>query len=140
MNPAPALRIDQRALETATCVGPVAWLVLEHLALSARGDAGELVADASARSLASSVSVSKDTAAGALRRLADASLIERRPQHRTAGRFSAGGYVLRLPPGLERSPLAAEPEASSPPDQGRPARPGPHDQLTLLDHVQDPQS
>jgi hypothetical protein len=96
-------------------------------------------------------SASKDTAAGALRRLAGAGLVERRRQHRAGGRFGAGSYVLHLPAGLATNALAAvaipaAPTTPLPVTRRRPtrsSRPSPpqlqrHDQLTLLNHAQDP--
>lgn len=140
------LEVDADAAFTKTIVGPVAWLVLEHLALVAHDEAGELVADETARSIAGAVSVSKDTAAFALRRLVDAGLAERRPQHRTGGRFGAGGYLLHLPPGVAKTTRAPDTSAPSPPPvrsprprSTRPPRPRHHDQLNLLDHPQEPQ-
>ena len=140
------LEVDTTASFTKTFVGPVAWIVLEHLALVAHEQDNDLVADETTRSIAAAVSVSKDTAAGALRRLVAAGLAARRPQHRTGGRFGAGGYVLHLPPGLTRSTRSADTTAPSlPPDPSprtrttRPSRPQRHDQLTLLDNSQDPQ-
>ena len=146
MSPTVVLEIDADATTTKTFVGPVAWLVLEHLALAAHDEGGELVTAETARSIARAVSVSKDTAASALRRLVDAGLAGRRPQHRSGGRFGAGGYVLHLPAGLAtavRSPDETPP-APAPADRVRPRptrtpRPQRHDQLTLLDHPQDPQ-
>lgn len=91
MSPTVVLEVDADTAFTKTFLGPVAWLVLEHLALVAHDDAGELIAAETARSIAGAVSVSKDTAAGALRRLVGAGLVDRRPQHRTGGRFGAGG-------------------------------------------------
>jgi DNA-binding transcriptional MocR family regulator len=119
--------------------------VLEVLTLEAADDDGALVTRTSARTLGRAVSVSKDTAAGALRLLADAGLIERRPQHRTGGRFGAGGYVLHLPPGLAtvRNPTEPSPAPTPPPGRPRsrrrqPPSPQRHDQLTLLDDPEGP--
>lgn len=135
-----ALTISRSSLASIRSLGTTAWVVLEALALDATVDDSALVARTSARALGEAVSVSKDTAAGALRRLVDAGLIERRPQHRAGGRFGAGGYVLHLPLGLATAPRSAEapPPPKPPPDRPRsrrrpPSSPERHDQLTLLD-------
>lgn len=141
-----ALLISRPSLASIRRLGTTAWVVLEVLTLEAVADDGALVARTSARSIAEAVSVSKDTAAGALRRLVDAGLVERRPQCRTGGRFGSGGYVLHLPAGLatavrrpdETPPLPA-PAGRTRPRPSRTPRPQRHDQLTLLDHPQDPQ-
>lgn len=141
-----ALVISRPALASIRRLGTTAWVVLELLTLEAAADDGALVARTSARSIAEAVSVSKDTAAAALRRLAVAGLVERRPQYRTGGRFGSGGYVLHLPAGLatgvrrrdEAAPVAA-PADRVRPRPTRTPRPHRHDQLTLLDHPQDPQ-
>lgn len=138
-----ALVISRPALASIRGLGTTAWVVLEVLALDAVADDGALVVLTSARSIAEAVSVSKDTAAGALRRLVDAGLVERRAQHRTGGRFGAGGYVLHLPPGLATTvpatdaappaPTPLPPPVSRP--RSRPTRPPRsqrHDQLTFL--------
>lgn len=137
------LHIDARAFEVVARVGPTAWLVLEHLALCSQVDGDDLVSRETARSVAAAVSVSKDTAAGALRRLGDAGLVRRRTQDRTEGRFGAAGYVLKLPAGLARRPPRNDtPPAVSPrrPVPDRRTRPSPTtDQLTLLVDAQEPQ-
>jgi hypothetical protein len=137
------LHIDARGFEVAAKVGPTAWLVLEHLALSSQVDGDDLVSRHTARSVAAAVSVGKDTAAGALRRLGDAGLVRRRAQDRTGGRFGAAGYVVELPAGLDRtSPSNDTPPAVPPrrPAPDRRTRPSPTvDQLTLLVDAQEPQ-
>ncbi len=141
-----ALAIGREALASIRSLGATAWVVLEALALDAIVDDGALVTRTSARAIAGAVSVSKDTAAGALRRLADAGLIERRPQGRTGGRFGAGGYVLHLPAGLATAsqPTTPAPAPTPSPSRPRPRRRPPssperHDQLTLLDDPEGPQ-
>ncbi len=147
-----ALVITRPGLASIQRLGTTAWVVLEALALEAVVDDGALVVRTSARAIAEAVSASKDTAAGALRRLADAGVVERRRQHRAGGRFGAGSYVLHLPAGLATNALAAvaipaapttplpatrrQPTRSSRPTPPQPQR---HDQLTLLNHPQDPQ-
>lgn len=138
-----AVTLGRSALTSIRTLGTTAWVVLELLALDAVVDDGALVARTSARAIAGAVSVSKDTAAGALRRLIDAGLIERQQQSRTGGRFSAGRYVLHLPPGLATAPhpiAAPTPPGGRPRSRSRPpTHPERHDQLTLLDDPEGPQ-
>lgn len=144
-----ALVISRPARASIERLGTTAWVVLEVLALDAVADDGALVSRTSARSIAEAVSVSKDTAAGALRRLVDAGIVERRRQHRTGGRFGTGGYRLSLPAGLavtspapdDLLPAPTPPPApvEPPPRRTRPPRPRRHDQLTLLADPQEPQ-
>ena len=78
-------------------LGLTAWAVLQEVALDATDDAGPMVAAVSARSLASSLGIGKDTAARALARLVDAGVLTRRCGARgTGGAFTRGGYVVHL--------------------------------------------
>jgi DNA-binding transcriptional MocR family regulator len=89
-------------------VGPTAWAALADLCLDARPDAGGVVVVvASARQVAANVGVGKDTAARALRRLAAAGVLRRRPQATDdAGRFGCCTYELDMEfrPGAPRPP------------------------------------
>ena len=92
----PSLVIGARARELRRTLGSTAWATLEELLLDATPQArGDLSAQASARVLAGRLGVSKDTAAGALRRLASAGLV-RREDHRDAARgvFARSVYVI----------------------------------------------
>jgi DNA-binding transcriptional ArsR family regulator len=100
--------IDHRLVVTAASrgaradLGPTAWAVLEDLALDGQSDPeGHLVAATNVRRIAIHLGISKDTAARALARLADAGLVVRSPRRRsTNGAFVSSAYVLRLSPGL----------------------------------------
>ena len=115
-------------------VGPTAWLVLEHLVLTADDS---LESPATARSVAVAVSVSKDTAASAIRRLEAAGLVERRSQGRNEGRFGRAGLRVSLPAGVtvprpslaatEPSPRHRSPRRTTPPAASRPV-----EQLSLI--------
>lgn len=71
--------------------------MLADLRLDARPDNGALVVASSARRVAANMGIGKDTAARALRRLAAAQVLRRRPQGSDDdGRFSRGGYELHL--------------------------------------------
>ena len=77
-------------------LGPMAWAVLEDLALDAqRDDRGALTAATNVRRLAANLGVSKDAAARALGRLLDAGLVLRLPPRRHAeGTFGPICYRL----------------------------------------------
>jgi DNA-binding transcriptional ArsR family regulator len=88
--------IDGRARLLRRSLGLTAWAALEELLLDAVPQApGRLGTHASARSLAARLGISKDTAAGALRRLASAGLV-RREDHRDGvrGVFARSVYVI----------------------------------------------
>jgi len=97
-----ALRMDDRVRDLRRTVGPVAWFVLEELLL---GEADERpdgrAVQASVRSLATAVSLNKDTVGRALRVLAQAGIVMARPQATAAGRFGSGGYLIAPVAGLD---------------------------------------
>lgn len=93
-----ALIIDPAVAEPVrSAVGPVAWFVLESLAVTAAPGQRQVEVAAGTRQLAAAVSLSKDTVARGLRRLADAGLVER-VDHRDSlsGRFGSTVYVVDL--------------------------------------------
>lgn len=93
-----ALVIDTAVAEPFRCaVGAVAWFVLESLAVSAPPGQHRLEVAAGTRQLAVAMSLSKDTVARAMRRLADAGVVER-VDHRDSlsGRFGSTVYVVDL--------------------------------------------
>jgi hypothetical protein len=87
-----AVVIGSAASELRRRLGPLAWVVLE-LAVSESCDG---MASVSARSIAASLGVSKDTGARAVRRLTDAGLMQRLERHGDDGRFTAGHYRLSV--------------------------------------------
>jgi hypothetical protein len=74
-------------------VGPLAWVVLEELALWAEPDMEELAIEASVRDLAASLAVGKDAVATALARLIALDLV-RYETRRRAGRYAGSVYIL----------------------------------------------
>ena len=78
--------------ETSRTVGPLAWVVLEELALRTQGS-GDPVLETNVRALASDLGVGKDTLAQALGRLIDLGLVRCQAQRR-AGRYSGSRYEL----------------------------------------------
>lgn len=118
-------------------VGPTAWLVLEHLVLTA---GASLESPATARSVAVAVSVSKDTAASAIRRLEAAGLVERRRQSRHAGRFGSAGLRVSLPAGVSvsrPSPAVTEQPPRQPPSR-QTTSPEPSRSVEQLSLIVDP--
>ena len=96
---------EDRALRRS--LGPTAWAVLAEFHFEASPDGpGATVVATSARRVAAHLGITKDTAARALRRLAAAGIVRRRPQATSAaGRFGAGTYELLLaPPTTPRRP------------------------------------
>lgn len=73
-------------------LGPLAWLVLEELALEAQAG-GTLAVETSVRRLAAAFGVGKEAAATALGRLIDFGLI-RCQTRRRAGRYAGSTYIL----------------------------------------------
>lgn len=122
--------ITDEAAATKRQVGPTAWVVFEHLALNANDD---LEALASARSIGAAVSISKDTAAGAIRRLASAGIVERCRQERVVGRFGARALLVNPPPGTSIATASTSRRGQR--ESRRTSRPAvePASQLTLLD-------
>lgn len=78
-------------------VGPSAWIVLEELLLTAEPQPdGDLAAAVNVRELAGLTGMSKDTVAGALRRLLTAGVVVRSyDTRRTGGVFPTVRYLLR---------------------------------------------
>ncbi len=98
-------------------LGTTAWAVLEDVALDAHlEDSGRLVAVTKVRRIALHLGISKDTAARALLRLAEAGLVERQSRRDESGTFSASVYVVCLDhcSGLSRSDGAQRPTTPCP--------------------------
>jgi DNA-binding transcriptional ArsR family regulator len=81
-----------RSRETSRSVGPLAWVVLEELALRTQC-CSEAVVETNVRALASDLGVGKDTVAQALARLIDLGLVRCHAQRR-AGRYTGSAYEL----------------------------------------------
>jgi hypothetical protein len=88
---------------TRRTVGPLAWLVLEELALSAEPGPEGFVVETSVRDLSDRLNVGKDAAASAVARLVDLGLVECRSRRR-AGRYAGSKYVVD-PAALRRAGL-----------------------------------
>ncbi|MGH9030525.1 MAG: hypothetical protein ACRDZV_00215 [Acidimicrobiia bacterium] len=129
-----ALHIDARCQQLRRDVGPVAWLVLEELALDARSDGDALFVPTSVRELAAAVSLNKDTVARAVAVLVRLGVVEHH-QPASGGRFGAGCYRLTLPAGLDviRDDTTVPPPPHTRAHAATHARPQQPIQLTLLD-------
>lgn len=110
---------------------PLAWMVLEQVALDAVVEGGRLVAHTSARRLAEQLDVDAGTAARALRVLRDCDLLILERESGPTGRFGLAVYVLQRVDGLTvmmtprgRSPHVVEPRMAGPhmvkPDMAKP--------------------
>jgi DNA-binding MarR family transcriptional regulator len=138
------LTVDAGAAATRRELGPLAWLVLEELALHAGqdGEAGILTSAVGVRDLAGALGISKDTAARGVARLIGKRLVRREIERDRGGRFGSSRYVLALPTGLRRLELERIDDPPSPTRARRP-RPrqrgtgkppaGPTSQLSLID-------
>ncbi len=110
-------------------LGTSAWAVLEDVALDAyRDDHGRLLAVTNVRRIALHLGISKDTAARALLRLAEAGLVERQSQRGETGAFTASVYVLGLEHGsglvhrqIAPRPTTPCPDAADTADLNQPA-------------------
>jgi hypothetical protein len=79
-------------------LGPTAWVVLEAVVAQAHDAEGGLAVDASVRSLASELGLAKTTIARALTMLRECGLVTFTQTRASDGAFSAGRYVVALPP------------------------------------------
>ena len=104
---APASREWRRRL------GPLAWAVLEDLALGAHSDTAGWVAPVGVRGVAAAIGINKDTAARAVAVLGAAGFVTLTPVQGLNGRRRSG-YRLNLPDGIKV--------------QGRPTNPDSHNE------------
>jgi DNA-binding transcriptional ArsR family regulator len=107
------------------CIGSTAWCALELLAQSSDAtiEQGAATVDASVRSVALGLGVSKNTAQRALRALRAAHLVEPLQRRTEFGKFDAAAYRLTIPAGVlssEPRPMQSPPRDSS--GRLRPAR------------------
>ena len=106
---------------------PLAWLVLEEVALDAVEEHGRVVARTSARQIAQQLEIDPGTAASALRTLRDRGLIRTFREQGQAGRFGLAVYELVPVDGLRLvRPCTDGPHTASPamerPSTVRPAK------------------
>jgi hypothetical protein len=124
-----ALLIDSDAAALRRMLGPVPWFIFEELVLGPGEDrGGALVAHASARSLAATASLNKDTVGRALAALGRAGVVVPQRQPNDGGRFGRGRYRVEAMPGVRRIADTATP--SSKPASTTTRTPRTHAQLT----------
>jgi hypothetical protein len=103
------LAITEQAGSVRRRLGPLAWFILEELALHGdRGDGGVLCARLGVRDLAAALGMSKDTAARGLGLLVAAGVVRRVVGCSRGGRFSSCHYEVDLPAGVA---MANQPES-----------------------------
>ena len=117
---APAIVVSTATRGLRRQLRPVAWMVLEEVALDAAIEQGRLVARTSARRVAEQLGIDPGSAAGALRLLRDRGLVTMEREAGLAGRFGLAVYVLGnldgvtiLAPGAA-GPSMAEPSVGEP--------------------------
>jgi DNA-binding transcriptional ArsR family regulator len=133
---------------------PLAWVILEEVALEAVTEGSRLVARTSARQISEGLGLDPGTAAGALRVLRRKGLLLLEREHGPAGRFGLSVYVLGPLAGMTvRPPRVAEPvarpswgeasQANTDPeatdtDGRRPGRPGAAGPCPVQPRVEEP--
>lgn len=96
------LRLGPPARQLKRRLGPMAWAVLEDVALDAvPDDDGRLVATTSTRRIAENLGLGPGTAGRALSRLRQLGLVSLVRQSGDGGRFGLSAYVLNAIPGIE---------------------------------------
>lgn len=117
------LVVSPSSRELRRRLGPLAWAVLEDVALDAGvDDHGRLVATTSTRAVAEHLGLTPGTAARALGRLRSLGLVRYTRHDGPAGRFGLAAYVLDAVPGLEvctggdsaQRPCAVSPRSGEP--------------------------
>jgi DNA-binding transcriptional ArsR family regulator len=91
---------DARSAELRRALGASSWFVLEELLLQSEVRASERVAEASVRSLARALGVTKDTVARAIGRLRAAGIVAADQARSTDGRFETTTYAIVPPIGI----------------------------------------
>lgn len=112
--PAFGLLVSPESRQVRRGLGATAWAVLEDVALDACRHGQELVAATNVRRIAANLGISKDTAARALRRLAEAGLLERQSHRGDTGEFAASAYVMHLSGRTGISRLGGDPWRAHP--------------------------
>ena len=114
------LLVRDTSMDLRRSLRPVAWVVLEELALAAVDVDGVLVAAASARTVAARLGLDPGTVASALRTLRERGLVELTRAPGLSGRFGLSVYRLLRLPGVEvlapraDAPYVATPRAKEP--------------------------
>jgi DNA-binding transcriptional ArsR family regulator len=120
-----AILVSPASRELRRTLRPVAWVILEEVALAAMTENGRLVARTSARRVAEQLGLNPGTVDRALRRLRDRGLLVAERETGQAGRFGLSVYVLDAVNGMAVVPARpAEPYLVTPsvekPDPAKP--------------------
>jgi hypothetical protein len=94
---------------------PLAWAILEDVALDAVAEDGRLVAHTSVRQVADRLGVDPGTAARAFRTLRERGFLVLEREKSPAGRFGLSVYVVETVPGLTVIPSGADLPCAVPP-------------------------
>ena len=123
----PTLVLTIRALAVRRLLDPMAWLVLEELALRSEPGAGPATVQIDVRSLAAGLGRSRDAVGRAVRVLIDVGLADRQTSRDgLSGRFGAAGYWVDLDAAGLRRPRSDDPATFAPGTPRTPAaRPAP---------------
>lgn len=117
------LSVDSRPLRRS--LRPLAWVILEEVALDAVVEDGRLVARTSGRRVAEHLGINPGTAAETLRLLARRGLVRLEREKGPAGRFGLSVYQLAPVAGMcVVRPCTADP-SMAPPHMAAPSNPGP---------------
>jgi DNA-binding transcriptional ArsR family regulator len=108
IDPGAALVVSRLSSRMRKELRPMAWTVLEEVALDAVDEDGRLVARTSARRVADQLGVDPTTAAGALRVLRQQGLLTLERQSGPAGRFGLSLYVLGSVSGMTVIPACMD--------------------------------
>lgn len=93
----PEVVLTAASREVRAAVGPVAWVVLEELAVRGEPGGSSVTVATTVRELGEALGLSKDTVAAALRRLASDGIVRRDDERDGgSGRFGHSRYVVDL--------------------------------------------
>jgi hypothetical protein len=93
----PDIALTEACRPVRAAVGPVAWVVLEELVAIGECTSLTIRSTTSVRQLGTDLRLSKDTVAGALRRLIAGGLVQRVDERNDAsGRFGGSTYLVDL--------------------------------------------
>ena len=110
-----AVLVSAESRRLRRALRPLAWVILEEVALDALFEGGRLVARTSARQIADRLRLDPATVAGALKALRQRGLVTLEREKGPAGRFGLSVYSLGNVPGVTVvSPGAADPCVVSP--------------------------
>ena len=108
-SPDTSLTVSAESRRWRRDLRPVAWAVLEDVALDAVDEDGVLVARVSARLVADRIGINPSTAVEALRLLRRWRVLTLRPERASRGRFGLSVYVLSPIPGVTVGPCGDSP-------------------------------